>query len=340
MKNFVSIIILQYGGTEMLNRCLNSLTKTKYKNYEIIIVDNKSKDGSVKFIKKNYPNLKLIENDNNYGFAEGNNIGIKHANGELVVFMNNDIEVEPDWLGNLIDTMKDKKIAACQPKVLSLIDKQRFEYAGAGGGFIDKYGYPICRGRVYDNIEEDKGQYNDEIDVFWVCGVCMCIRKDIFINSGGFDKDFFVYGEEIDLCWRLNLLGYSLKYVPSSVIYHLGRGTSGTKIKTWYWLHRNHSILLLKNYSLKSLLKIMPAKLILEAMAFFAFLFKDYKRSFGIFFGWLWVIFHPINVIKRHNQIQRIRKISDKEIIKKMLKGSTAIEHFIMKKKLFQEFVY
>ncbi len=256
MKDLVSVIILQYNNTILLDRCLKSLAKTRYKNYEIIIVDNKSSDNSVEFIKKNYPNLNLIENNQNYGFAKGNNLGVKYANGEFIVFLNNDVEVDPDWLGELVKAIrKDKNIVACQPKVLSLRDKHKFEYAGAGGGFIDKYGYPICRGRVYDNIEEDKGQYNDEIDVFWCCGVCMFIRKNIFNDIGGFDNDFFVYGEEIDLCWRLNLSGYKLKYVPKSVIYHLGRGTAGEKIKTWYWLHRNQALLVLKNYSFKTLLR-------------------------------------------------------------------------------------
>lgn len=340
MKNFVSIIILQYNGINLVDRCLKSLKKTRYKNYEIIIVDNKSTDNSVEFIKKNYPEIKLIENEKNYGFAEGNNIGAKYANGEYIVFLNNDVEVDPNWLGEIVNIMKREGVVACQPKVLSLRDKKKFEYAGAGGGFIDKYGYPICRGRVYDVIEEDRGQYDDEIEVFWVCGVCMFVRKDIFLNIGGFDKYFFVYGEETDLCWRLNLLGYKLKYAPRSVIYHLGRGTAGTKIKTWYWLHRNHSILLLKNYSLRTIIKILPWKLILEIMAFTVFLFKDYKRSLGILLAWLWIISHPFNIIKRHNEIQKIRKVSDKEIVKKMLKGSVAIGHFIRGKKFFQEFVY
>ncbi len=340
MKDFVSIIILQYNGIDLLDRCLKSLAKTKYSNYEIIVVDNKSIDNSVDFVKKNYPKVKLIENNKNYGFAEGNNIGIKHAKGDYIVFLNNDIEVNPEWLEELIKGIREDNVVACQPKVLSLKGKNKFEYAGAGGGFIDKYGYPICRGRVYDIIEEDNGQYDDGIDVFWVCGVCMCVKKDVFVTAGCFDKDFFVYGEEIDLCWRLNLLGYKLKYVPKSVIYHLGRGTAGKKIKTWYWLHRNHSILLLKNYSLKNLIKILPIKVLLEIMAFFAFLFKDYKRSVGIFCGWSWILFHPFNILKRHNKIQKMRKISDEKIIKRMLKGSTAINYFIKRKKFFPEFLY
>jgi len=340
MKDLVSIIILQYNGTEMLDKCLKSLAKTKYKKYELIIVDNKSSDNSVEFIKKNYPKIRLIENKKNYGFAEGNNIGIKHAHGEFVVFINNDVEVDPNWLGELVKVMNSNNVVACQPKVLSLRDKNKFEYAGAGGGFIDKYGYSICRGRVYDVVEEDKGQYDDEIDVFWACGVALCIRKDIFVKSGMFDKDFFVYGEEVDLAWRLHLLGYKLKYAPKAIIYHLGRGTSGEKIKTWYWLHRNHIILLLKNYSFLTLLEIMPVKMLLELLAFGGFLFKDYKRSIGILWGWLWVITHPFNIIKRHNKVQRIRKVSDKEIIKQMLNGSVALRHFIKCKKFFPEFLY
>jgi len=340
MKDFVSVIILQYNNTDYLDRCLKSLKKTKYKHFEVIVVDNNSKDNSVEFMKKNYPDIKLVENEKNYGFAEGNNKGVKYTNGEYLFFLNNDVEVDPNWLGEIVKTMKNEDVAACQPKVLSLRDKKKFEYAGAGGGFIDKYGYGICRGRVYDIVEEDEGQYDDEIDVFWVCGVALCIKKDIFVKAGMFDKDFFVYGEEIDLAWRLHLLGYKLKYVPKSIIYHLGRGTAGEKIRTWYWLHRNHAVLLFKNYSLLTLLRIMPIKILLEMMAFAAFLFKDYKRSIGILLGWLWIVMHPFNIIKRHNKIQRMRNVSDKQVMKYMLNGSVAIGHFIKRKKFFPEFLY
>ncbi len=207
----VAIVILNWNGRKYLEQFLPSVITTSYSNYEIIIADNNSSDDSVSFIETNYPSLHVIRLSTNYGFAKGYNKALKQVQADYYVILNSDVEVHSDWIKPMVDLLEsDQTIAACQPKVLSYRNKKLFEYAGAAGGWIDNFGYPFARGRVFDICEEDKGQYDDATDIFWVSGAAMFIRSDVFHEVKGFDEYFFAHQEEIDLCWRMQLAGYKL----------------------------------------------------------------------------------------------------------------------------------
>jgi GT2 family glycosyltransferase len=245
----IAIVILNWNGRKYLEQFLPSVTKTDYPNTEIIVVDNGSSDDSVSFVEKNYPALKIIRLPGNYGFARGYNEALKQVAAEYYMLLNSDVEVSPGWLQPMISLMEsDKTIAACQPKLLSYRNKKMFEYAGAAGGWIDKFGYPFARGRVFDICEEDHGQYDDASLIFWVSGAAMFIRSSVFHEVKGFDEYFFAHQEEIDLCWRVQLAGYKLSSCPQSVVYHVGGGTlpRGNTRKT-YLNFRNNQIMLAKN---------------------------------------------------------------------------------------------
>ena len=256
--------------------------------------------------------------------------------------MNDDTEQEIDWIDKLVDVAEsDDKIAALQPKVLSLRDKKMFEYAGAGGGYIDIYGYPLCRGRVFFDMEEDKKQYDDLKNVFWSCGVAMLIRREVLDEIGYMDEDFFLYSEEMDLGWRMNLAGYKQYIVPKSVIYHLGSATTGTdsrKFEKEYLLHRNVFVTLLKNYSRKTWFRIVPIKFGLEMIALFAFLFKEPKKSLAIGAANLWILLNIGKIIKKNKRISKLRKVSDKDIMNMMVKRSIVWKYFLSGKKNFESY--
>ena len=214
-----AVVILNWNGEQMLRRYLPSVVKYSTQFAEIIVADNASTDNSLDFLKKHFPQIRTIFLDKNYGFAEGYNRALEQVEADYYVLLNSDVEVTPLWLQPLIKFMNEhKNVAACQPKLLSLNNKNMFEYAGAAGGFIDRYGYPFCRGRLFDRIEEDKGQYDDVCSVFWATGACLFIRAEQYKAAGGLDKRFFAHNEEIDLCWRLNLMGYDIYFIPQSVV--------------------------------------------------------------------------------------------------------------------------
>jgi len=336
-KPLVEIIILNLNGKEDTVKCLNSLKKISYKNYKITVVDQNSSDGSPEIIKRKFPHVKLIRNKVNTGFTGGNNQVLRKSKAKYCVLLNNDTTQEPSWLSELVKIAEsDEKIAALQPKVLSLRNKKLFEHAGAGGSYIDVYGYPIYRGYVVDIAEEDKGQYNDFREVFWCCGVAMFLRMSALKKIGYLDDDFFLYSEEMDLSWRMNLVGYKQVYVPTSVIHHLGEATSGKKqfkFKKVYFLHRNVWITSLKNYSVKNWWKIVPARLFLESSAFLRFLFSEPSRSLAIAKANLWVLFNISLILKKNKEISKLRKVSDEEIQKRMVNKSVLIGYLFGKRK-------
>jgi len=282
----LAVVILNYNGEDFLKKFLPSFLE--YSEFPVVVIDNASTDGSVDFLNKNFQNVQLVILEKNYGFAGGYNQGLKNLNFEYFLIVNSDIEVTPYWIDPLLDFLeKNPSFAACQPKIKSFNKKNEFEYAGAAGGFIDNLGYPYCRGRIFDHLEEDKGQYDDNIEVFWTSGACFLIRSKLFQDSSGFDEDFFAHMEEIDLCWRLKNEGWKFACIPESTVYHVGGGTlSATSPKKTYLNFRNGLSLLHKNLPPHQLKKII-FRIILDWVAALKFLISGQPR-------------HSISVIKAH----------------------------------------
>ena len=222
----VSIVILNWNGRAMLQRYLPSVVRYSQDEAEVIVADNASTDDSLQWLANEFPQVRTIVLDQNYGFAGGYNKALKQVESEYYILLNNDVEVTHHWLTELIEEMDAREmVAACQPKLLSVNNKDAFEYAGAAGGFLDKYGYPYCRGRIFDKVEEDDGQYDTNSEIFWATGACLMIRSKDYWSVGGFDERFFAHNEEIDLCWRLQLKGRKIYCFPTSYVFHEGGGT-------------------------------------------------------------------------------------------------------------------
>ena len=226
----IGILILNWNGAALLRRYLPSVVECNSNDIaDIVVVDNGSTDESRKVLEEEFPSVKTLYFDTNYGFAEGYNRAVKQLGYRYSVLLNSDVATSPDWVRPLYDYLESHpEVAACQPKIISDTRRSHFEYAGASGGFLDKHGYPFCRGRIFDTVEEDHGQYDDVVDIFWATGAALTIRTDDYIAAGGLDKDFFAHMEEIDLCWRLHQCGRAIKVVPQSVVYHLGGGSLPT----------------------------------------------------------------------------------------------------------------
>ncbi len=279
---FFSIIIVSWNALKHLKNYLPSVTTTDYPKYEIILADNASSDGSKVWVREHYPEIKIAELDKNYGYCGGNNRAVPYANGDILLFLNNDVRVEPDWLHGLGRCFqKDESIGAVQPKMLSDEQPEYFEYAGAAGGYLDRFGYPFCRGRIFDTVEKDNGQYNNETDIFWASGAALAVRKELFNQMGGFDEDFAFHMEEIDLCWQLWNTGYRVRFCPQSTVYHLGGGSMamGSPRKIYY-NYRNNLRMLWKNCSTDSLPWRFSGRYLLDIIASFRSLFKGEWEEF------------------------------------------------------------
>jgi len=282
MNPKVAIVILNYNTKDFLKDFLPSVCDTNYENKEIVVIDNHSKDDSVAFLKSNFKNIKVIELQENYGFTGGYNHGLKLVEADYYVLLNSDVKVDKDWLQPMVNlAISDKKIGAIQPKILDYNYQAKFEYAGACGGFIDKFGFPYCRGRIFETIEEDQGQYDDIKQIFWATGAAMFIKAELYHELGGLDEDFFAHMEEIDLCWRLQNKGYKIMVCPESKVYHVGGGTlKKTNPQKTYYNFRNGLILLIKNLPKNKLLPIIIARLILDHVAAYRWLFQGKKDDF------------------------------------------------------------
>lgn len=246
----VAVIILNWNGEAMLRRFLPSIVKhTPEWAADIIVADNGSTDGSLKLLREQFPSVLVVELGMNFGFAEGYNRAIKAIKNPYVVLLNSDVAVSGDWLSPMFNYMNEHpECGACQPKIRSLKNPDMFEYAGACGGFLDKNGFPYCRGRLFDTVEEDNGQYDDILPVFWASGAALMVRRDLYLQLGGLDAEFFAHMEEIDLCWRIRLAGYEVMAIPEGKVYHLGGGTlSSSDARKTYLNYRNNLLLLHKN---------------------------------------------------------------------------------------------
>lgn len=282
-----AIAILNWNGVNFLKEFLPSVVKySDFDEVEIFVIDNFSTDNSINFLKENFPKVKIIVLDKNYGFAGGYNKGLEQINAKYFVLLNSDVEVSENWINPIIDLLdSDEKIVACQPKILAQKNKEYFEYAGASGGFIDKFGYPFCRGRLFDNTEKDKNQYQDIKQIFWATGACLFINAKKYFELGGLDTDFFAHMEEIDLCWRINNSGYKVYVNPNSIVYHVGGGTlQKTNPQKTYLNFRNNLYLLYKNLPKNKLFKVSFTRKILDGIAALMFLVKfDFKNFKAVF---------------------------------------------------------
>lgn len=266
----VAVVILGWNGKKYLEQFLPSVIQhTSPSLCEIIVADNCSTDGSVEFVRKNYPGIRIIQNSRNGGYAGGYNDALKLVQAEYYVLLNQDIEVTENWVERVVNVMdSDVRIAAAQPKLRAYHQKDCFEYAGASGGYLDKYSYAFCRGRLFDTVEKDEGQYDDVKEIFWATRACLFVRSEVFWKAGALDEDFFAHQEEIDLCWRLNNLGYKAVCVPSSVVYHVGGGSLsyGNARKT-YLNFRNNLMMMFKNLPMGELIWKMFFRMILDGLA-------------------------------------------------------------------------
>lgn len=265
----VAIVILNWNGRKFLEQFLPSVLLSTYSNKKIIVADNFSTDDSVEFVTKNFPAVHVIRLAKNWGFTRGYNEALKQVKADYFVLLNSDVEVTPGWLEPMVNLLEnDSTIAACQPKIRSYHDKKMFEYAGAAGGWLDKYGYPFSRGRVFEVCEEDHGQYDSIEPIFWASGASLFIRKSVFFEMKGFDEYLFAHQEEIDLCWRIQLAGYKIYACPASVVYHVGGGTlqRGNAKKT-YLNFRNNHIVLNKNLPFSKKLWIVPIRFFLDIVS-------------------------------------------------------------------------
>ena len=324
----ISIIILNYNGKKLLKKFLPSVVKhSDPKLSRVYVVDNNSTDGSIQLLNDKFHSVTIISHKKNYGYAGGYNKCISKISSNYYIFLNNDVEVTDNWLKPMLDAFEaNSNMGACQPKILSYNDKKYFEYAGAAGGYIDFLGYPYCRGRIFDSLEKDEGQYNNKIKTFWSSGTCLMVRSKIFKNSGGFDEDFFAHMEEIDLCWRISKMGYDNFCIPSSKIYHLGGGTlNNQNPKKTYLNFRNNLIMLAKNEKLISLIYKIPLRLFLDFFASIKFLVdkKSFKHFFAIYKAYLYfIILLPKILFRRKNNIKKINLSSKIIAIEYFLKGN------------------
>jgi len=335
LQPLVAIVILNWNGRKFLEQFLPSVIASTYANKKIIVADNASSDDSISFLKKNYPQITIISNPGNEGFARGYNLALQQVTAEYYVLLNSDVEVTPSWIEPIVSLMEsDRKIAACQPKLLSHANRTQFEYAGGSGGWIDKLGYPFCRGRVFEVCETDEGQYDAVQPCFWASGAAMFVRAELYQQQGGLDEFFFAHQEEIDLCWRLQLAGYSIYVHPASVVYHVGGGTlpKGNSRKT-FLNFRNNLVMLYKNLARPSVFFILFFRMLLDVVAAYKALFAGDGQSFVAiakahlhFFKW--ILF---------KQKKSLFPASRNPKISGIYAGSIIWQYFIRKKNRFSE---
>ena len=279
----IAIVILNWNGSKMLREYLPSVLQHSREEATVYVADNASTDDSLELLKGQFPECRLIVLDRNWGFAEGYNKALAQIDAEYYLLLNSDVEVTPHWLTPMLALMDaHEDIAACQPKLRAVADRQKFEYAGASGGYLDRYGYPFCRGRLFETVESDEGQYDQQTDVLWATGAALLVRARIYKEVGGLDARFFAHNEEIDLCWRMRIRGYRVVSVPESVVYHVGGGTlpKGNPMKT-FLNFRNNLTMLYKCLPDSDLAHVMRVRWLLDYLAAWEMLIL--QRNWGDF---------------------------------------------------------
>ncbi len=330
-----AVVILSYNGAKWHDLFLPQIVADAHTGYEVIVVDNASTDDTLQHVQANFPEVQTLHIDINRGFANGYYEALKRIKAKYYVLLSADFEVTEGWFPPLHEAMeKDENLAACQPKIRYWKNREFFEYAGAGGGFMDKWGYMFCRGRIFFDIEKDEGQYNDNIEVFWASGGCFVVRADLYHKVGGLDKDLYAHMEEIDLCWRLKNAGYKIGYIGSSLVYHVGGSViSYGSPQKLYYNFRNNLILLVKNEKASRLLWLFPFRLLLDGVAGIRLMFTgEFKQTFTI--------------IKAHMHFYRDlslwlngRRENKKLIVKRNEAGiyprSIVWDYFLLRRKVF-----
>ncbi len=330
-----AVVILSYNGTKWHDLFLPQIVADAHTGYEVIVVDNASTDDTLQHVQAHFPEVQTLHIDINRGFANGYYEALKRIKAKYYVLLSADFEVTEGWFPPLHEAMeKDENLAACQPKIRYWKNREFFEYAGAGGGFMDKWGYMFCRGRIFFDIEKDEGQYNDNIEVFWASGGCFVVRADLYHKVGGLDKDLYAHMEEIDLCWRLKNAGFKIGYIGSSLVYHVGGSViSYGSPQKLYYNFRNNLILLIKNEKASRLLWLFPFRLLLDGVAGIRLMFTgEFKQTFTI--------------IKAHMHFYRDlglwlkgRRENKKLIVKRNEAGiyprSIVWDYFLLRRKVF-----
>lgn len=324
------IVILNWNGAEHLRRFLPSVVAAAPRDVEVVVADNGSTDDSVRILREEFPSVRVVRLDRNYGFAGGYNRALEQIEADYFLLLNSDIETPAGWLEPVLECMeRNPDVAVVSPKLIAWTDRRTFEYAGASGGFIDFLGYPFCRGRVLRCVEEDRGQYDDARDVFWVSGAAFCCRADVFRALGGFDDDFFAHMEEIDLCWRMQLAGYRVRVVPGSRVYHLGGGTlttdSATKV---FYNHRNNLAMLYKCSSSAQRAVVAVTRPVLDLAAALSYLaqgrtdnFRAVFRAYRDFFRAHGALSRKRREVRRHRRADATDKIYRGSIVVRYLLG-------------------
>ena len=322
-----AVVILNWNGKKMLEEFLPNVVNYSSSTAQVIIIDNASSDDSNQFIESKFPDIEIVKLKENLGYAGGYNEGLKHIKGrfEYYVLLNSDVEVTQNWITPIVDFMNgNPDVAACQPKIKDFANKNFFEHAGAAGGYIDKYGFPFCRGRIFQSLEEDKGQFEENAEVFWASGSCFFVRSEIFHELNGFDADFFAHMEEIDLCWRLKSKGHKIVYFANTSIYHVGGGSLPKSNPRKTFLNfRNVLLMLLKNLPSNTLYITIFQKLVFDGIAGIKFLFEgDVKDFFA--------------VIKAHMSFYALffkfkekRKLLEQKRVPNIYNKSVVIQHFL-----------
>ncbi|MBW1658570.1 glycosyltransferase family 2 protein [Flavobacterium quisquiliarum] len=326
----IAVVILNWNGVKLLEQFLPSVIQFS-EDATIYVADNDSTDNSVEFVQQNFPTIKIVKNTGNHGFAKGYNDALKHIDAEIYALVNSDIEVTENWLKPILETFEnEKQTAIIQPKILDFKNKENFEYAGAAGGFIDKYGFPFCRGRIFETLEKDNGQYDDNSELFWASGACFFIRKKVYHELGGFDESFFAHQEEIDLCWRAANEGHIIKYNYQSLVYHVGGATlqQGNPKKT-YLNFRNSLLMLVKNLPKRGLFWVIFFRMVLDGIAGIRFLTQG-------------KIGHTFAILKAHFSfyclsLKYLEKRKEFQIQQYYMVKSIVFLYYIRKMTLFKE---
>lgn len=333
-----SVVILNWNGAKLLKQFLPTvLMHTQTEDCEVVVADNHSSDNSAEVMNEQFPEVKLILLDKNYGFAEGYNRALLQIDSKFIVLLNSDVETTPNWLKPMIEHLeRNPETAAIQPKILSFADKSKFEYAGAAGGFIDRYGYPFCRGRILHELEDDRGQYDKPIEVFWASGACLCMRRADYMEAGGLDNDFFAHMEEIDLCWRLLARGKKIVCLPQSTVYHVGGASLDSESPRKVHLNfRNNLLMIYKNAPLKKLIEVLLVRMLLDTAAAGNFLVQrkwNHAQAVGNAYS-DFIKMRPAFKYKRKENLQK----AVQDDIPQQYKGSILFEFYLKKKRKYSE---